>query len=432
MFESKRNGYLAYNGLNNSFVKINENLFDLLKKAKNDIELLNEIDTEIKEILKTTLMVCSEEDIQVQINQKRFLRYYNAFQNDYLNLTIAPTSFCNFKCSYCYEEGIPYKTMDDITIEKLIDFIAEKSKKTQNNIDICWYGGEPLLAVKQIDKILKGIAEKKINILWQSIVTNGYFLTAENFEFLKKNKIDNIQITLDGSNAETHNKRRKSKDGSGSWERILENIDNILSTKQEVRISIRCNVGKGNQAEYPVLKEYLEKRWNNNPNISIHPGILRNHNDENGGCQYFSNVETSDFLIHQGVQNKDLSYLSYVVGGCSATQYNAYLIGPEGELYKCWNELGLTDRIIGNVNDKLEKNKNLLLEYLSGQSMLDDEKCKNCCLLFTCTGGCQWSRINNKRYNKNDDLCHFAKINMEKYLEEYYELKQSKSEPKNN
>lgn len=271
----------------------------------------------------------------------------------------------------------------------------------------------------------------KKKILSQHIVTNGYFLNAENFDFLIKNQINGIQITLDGSSAETHNERRKSKDGSGSWEQILENIDNILKTEHNVHISIRCNVGKDNQYEYQDLKEYLEKRWNNTPKVSIYPGILRNHKDDNNNCLFFTTRESSDFLISQGVKNKDLPYLSYEVGGCGATQYNAYLIGPEGELYKCWHELGRADRIIGNVNDKVEESLDLQLEYLSGTSMFDDEKCKKCCLFFNCRGGCQWSRINNKMYNKNEYLCHYAKINMEKYLEEYYELKQSKDESKN-
>ena len=80
---------------------------------------------------------------------------------------------------------------------------------------------------------------------------------------------------------------------------------------------------------------------------------------------------------------------------------------------------------------KLEINKSLLLNYLSGSCMLDDENCKKCCLFFVCEGGCQWSRINNYMYNKKDNLCNFVKINIEKYLEEYYELKHNKNESNN-
>jgi uncharacterized protein len=239
MFESKKNGYLAYNGLNNAFVKINKALFDLLNEAKNSIEALSKLDTETLELLKENFLLCSENDVQTQINEKKFYRNHDSFQHESLNLTIAPTSACNFSCFYCYEAGIVPKTMGYETIEKLIEFIKEKSKTTQNNVNITWYGGEPLLAIKQIGKILERLKEKKINIIGQSIVTNGYFLNNENFEFLKTNNIDSIQITLDGSNPQTHNERRKNKDGSGSWDKILENIDNILKAENKIRISIR-------------------------------------------------------------------------------------------------------------------------------------------------------------------------------------------------
>jgi uncharacterized protein len=426
VFESKKYGYLAYNGLNNSFLQINQRIFDLLNGAKKNIHVLNELDVAIQQKLRESFILCTEEEIQTQINQKKFLQNYNTFQNDILNLTIAPTSACNFKCFYCYENGISQKTMDDSIIEKLIDFVLEKSKRTQNNVDITWYGGEPLLAIEKIIKILNGLKEKDINIIGNSIVTNGYFLNKENFNLLRANGVSAMQITLDGSNSETHNKRRQCADGSGSWDRILKNIDNMLNTECEFHVSIRCNVAKDNQEEFQILKGYLENRWKNDKRLSIHPGILRNHkNDTNNDCQYFNNVESSNFFISQGVKNKDLPYLSYEAGGCSATQFNAYLIGPEGELYKCWNELGRPDRIIGNVSNKSGVNKSILLSYLSGHSMHDDENCKKCYLFFVCGGGCKWSRINNYMYHENRDLCNFVKANMEKYLEAYFDLKRT-------
>jgi uncharacterized protein len=429
LFKRKKNEYLSYNGLNNSFLQINQRIFDLLNEAKKDVNVLNEVDVEIQQILKENLILCTEEDIQTLFNQKKFFRSYNTFQNNVLNLTIAPTSACNFKCFYCFEDGISHKTMDDAKIEQLIDFVVERSKHTQNNVGITWYGGEPLLAIKQITKILEGLRAKNINITDNSIITNGYLLNEENFNILKDNNVKFIQITLDGSNSETHNKRRSCIDGSGSWDKILENLDNILNADYEFQVSIRCNVGKDNQEEYQVLKEYLENRWKNNKKISIYPGILKNYQDDDRpDCQYLSDIESSNFLISQGVKNKNLQYPSYSIGGCSATQFNAYLIGPEGELYKCWNELGRTDRIVGNISNKSEVNKTVLLNYLSGSCMLDDENCKKCCLFFVCGGGCQWSRINNYMYNKNENLCYYVKANIEKYLEEYFELKQTQNE----
>jgi sulfatase maturation enzyme AslB (radical SAM superfamily) len=44
--------------------------------------------------------------------------------------------------------------MSEDTIAKLVEFIVERSEKTQKKLNITWYGGEPLLAVGKIKKIM--------------------------------------------------------------------------------------------------------------------------------------------------------------------------------------------------------------------------------------------------------------------------------------
>ena len=43
----------------------------------------------------------------------------------------------------------------------------------------------------------------------------------------------------------------------------------------------------------------------------------------------------------------------FTVGGCGATILNYFVVGPEGELYKCWNDIGDKDSIVGNVLDDI-------------------------------------------------------------------------------
>jgi len=153
LFKSDDN-LLAYNGLTNSFMKLNNNLYELLNIAKEKPEVLNELDLDTKNILKKAKVICTQKEIDDAINQKKFLRQLDTFQHEYLNLTIAPTSTCNFSCPYCFEHGIKYKTMNDEIIDALINFIERKSKITNNSVSITWYGGEPLLGFKKIKKII--------------------------------------------------------------------------------------------------------------------------------------------------------------------------------------------------------------------------------------------------------------------------------------
>lgn len=123
-------------------------------------------------------------------------------------------------------------------------------------------------------------------------------------------------------------------------------------------------------------------------------------------------------LLHDDV--RDLFYgLTEVVNfypvlqgkGCSATHLNSFLIGPLGELYKCWNELGDSKKIIGYINDQDFKNKDLIRKYVLSANCFEDEKCKDCEFIPICMGGCAFYRIKNMFDNGNFDICSLYKDN---------------------
>ncbi|MEY8258026.1 radical SAM protein [Erysipelotrichaceae bacterium 66-17] len=67
-----------------------------------------------------------------------------------LNLTIAPTSNCNFRCPYCYERNsLNEKRMNDTTANDILKMIEDRIPHLEA-IDLTWYGGEPLLELERI------------------------------------------------------------------------------------------------------------------------------------------------------------------------------------------------------------------------------------------------------------------------------------------
>ena len=53
-------------------------------------------------------------------------------------------------------------------------------------------------------------------------------------------------------------------------------------------LAIRCNIDKDNEKEYVQLREKLQKRWNNDKRLFIHPAILQDFNSGNNeGMGYF-------------------------------------------------------------------------------------------------------------------------------------------------
>lgn len=422
LFKSKDFGFLAYNGINNAFMKINEELYKLLKESINQPNLLNHLDKSTFDTLVKKNVICNNKTINFLKTQKRFLHTLDTFHHNFLSLTIAPTTACNFSCPYCYEHGIAPKSMNNDVLKKTIDFIRERSSLTNNNISITWYGGEPLLAIDSILLIYENLKDSKINILDSSMITNGYYLNDSNIENLKRLDIKTIQITLDGANPSSHN-RRRNNNNIGSWEVILKNIDNLLTKNYNIDILIRCNLDKKNVNEYYTLQKYLNKRWNNHKNIHIYSAPLKDYETCSGSeCSYMTDQEAELFKINELIKDDKLPYFKYNYRGCTATQLNGFVIGPEGELYKCWNDMGRKEKVVDTVFSDGNLKQEVLFNYLMNNTIFDDPECEQCKLFFVCNGGCQWQRIKDKNLGKKS-TCHIAKNNFENYLEQYYKLK---------
>ena len=85
------------------------------------------------------------------------LRNQYAFQNDKLvNLTIYPTQACNARCFYCFEQKEQKIWMSAKTADQIVEYITH-TLTTENELVYRWFGGEPLLGAKIIDRIITGV-----------------------------------------------------------------------------------------------------------------------------------------------------------------------------------------------------------------------------------------------------------------------------------
>ena len=127
------------------------------------------------------------------------------------------TSHCNMKCAHCYNNsGMNNSVSDAMTPQKWIDFskyLVEKGGVYETLLS----GGEPFLlgdTVIKIMDILNEMNEKR----WFLLITNGYFLTEEKIQQLRKYRYHWLQISIDGSTPEYHDKFRNLQ---GSWEKAV-------------------------------------------------------------------------------------------------------------------------------------------------------------------------------------------------------------------
>lgn len=423
LFNSSKNEYLIYNSLSNGFLQLDKELYSkllLIKKGNKNTtdELPQDI---IDELIANKILTESKLDDYYEIKLSRHLARY---QKKHLSLTIAPTLNCNFRCTYCFEEGFVKKTIDQETIDNIIDLIKDSDAKT---LSVTWYGGEPLLSFKSIKSITERI--KKLQVKYfASIITNGYLLTPEKVNLFEDLKIIDIQLTLDGDK-HIHDNRRPFVDGSGTFSTIIKNID-YLHEKFTGKIKIRVNIDEFNKNHYGLFYKKMKDRF---PKAYIYPGFVTKDFDSCnsvGDCS-FSHTEKAKFKIYNHKKHKIFNgdiFPSNANRECMARCVNSFLIDPFGRIYKCWEHIGKEKFVIGNINNKGNGLKSgILTRYLTSADPFENLTCQNCNLLPICSGGCPNHLVSNLYAKSNYDTCTFFKDNIEEFLELYYKNKVQKN-----
>ncbi len=155
---------------------------------------------------------------------------------DVNDITFEVTDNCNLKCKYCaFGEmygGIDKRVNKSLPFsfaKKTIDFIFNHMRKTgrfgrQKKINVSFYGGEPLLKIDLIKKIINYIESLCTPFSFDySMTTNGILLD-KHIDYLIEKKF-NLAISLDGN--EQNNSYRVYKNGINSFNKVLRNTKEI-------------------------------------------------------------------------------------------------------------------------------------------------------------------------------------------------------------
>lgn len=390
---------LLFNGMTSAFGimdKSTKQLYDMIEKE--DIDDINNLTENIKILLKNGFIIpkdLNELDILTLHSQT------NRYLNKSLSLTIAPTLNCNMACPYCYEDKQDNYMEENIKLV-LYDFVEEFLEVNScKSFNVTWYGGEPLLEVDTIYDLSSKFIElcNRKNIKYNAtIVTNGVLLDQSVAIMLRdKCNVNFAQITIDGM-PEYHNKRRILVDGRDSFEIIVNNIENC---KDIIKIAVRINVDKNNISNIEKLTEYFihEKGWIDDPSFYLAP--VEKYKDT---C-YFMNEKCLDINEFSELDNQVLNKLYDITSKnlknsyypkrkgnfCGAVQYGSFVVDPEGDLYTCWNNVGIKNKKIGNIVQKNPMN----IEYMKWLTYQPDTKCHKCSLLPICLGGCPYEFFSN-------------------------------------
>ncbi|MBJ2157937.1 radical SAM/SPASM domain-containing protein [Variovorax sp. IB41] len=169
-------------------------------------------------------------------------------------LLLKVTGSCNFQCTYCYDyEAKRFKTR--LSTERTVSVISE-ILNTQDDLNIAFHGGEPLLRfdfIKQIVEFIeKNHQHKKIKY---TIQTNGSLFTQEIVDFLETKKFT-VGISFDGKTYNS-NKLRIGPRGSNSFD-VLQHLLKNFGEFIRRRCGVLAVVSQSSINEIPDFAIWLQ------------------------------------------------------------------------------------------------------------------------------------------------------------------------------
>ena len=421
----KEDVHLAYSSATNSFYKTNGYVNSLIRDASiplQDIEAAGH-DSEYGRLRALRLITTEEEDDRV-VDLLRIKYFMHSFSKESLGIIIAPTLKCNLRCPYCYEANKPAHVMDKETCDRVIDFI--KGHSCARSFHLMWYGGEPMVGADVIKYILSRVDElEDIKMKGHGMITNATLLSGDNLDIFKEHPLDHVQITLDG-NTETHDTRRIRHDGVGTYDKIIENMKGFAESYPDTSIAVRVNIDKDNASEFMTVYETVRQQFPGKKNIFVYPGILRQCGKQDVNSPFLMNEDVmriKDEFVSKGFP---MSFPNIIETGCTATSLTGYIIGPQGELYKCWEDIGMPSRVVGNIRDRNYTNMKLFSDYMLHGTHILEEECRCCPLLPICSNDCARHRLDNRQIAAGYELCSLLKSDDYRRLEDELYLFYSK------
>lgn len=324
---------------------------------------------------------------------------------------------CNLKCRYCFAGEGEYHEKGLMSLEvgkKALDYLMKVSG-SRRNLEIDFFGGEPLLNFD----VVKGIVEygrsleKKYNKNFRfTLTTNALLLNDDITDFMNK-EMSNVVLSLDGRR-EVNDRMRMRKDGSGSFDTIVPNIQRFVSKRGDKDYYIRGTFTRENLDFTKDIQEFINLGFKN---LSMEPVVTTEDygiRKEDLPVIMDEYEKLAELYINKRKAGEGFTFFHFMIDldggpcavkrlkGCgSGTEYVA--VTPYGEIYPCHQFVGQEGFQIGDVDSGITNLK--LVEDFKKANLYTKDKCEKCFAKFFCSGGCPANSWNfSKDINKTYEI----------------------------
>jgi uncharacterized protein len=326
---------------------------------------------------------------------------------------------CNLACTYCYEEEFRGShRMTETTADTLIEWVVANHLEQGRDIEIQFYGGEPLLSLPLLHRIATDLQQaatdrgRKFSI---SMTTNGALLTRGVALQLLPYNFTKAILTLDGPR-EIHNSQRPFVSGKGSFDTI---VSNIKAVHDLVRIDLGGNYTKDNYQAFPQLLDFLLTEGLTPEtfcNVQFSPVTPKSGKgaDIGSGCASSSEpwlMEAAPFLRGEIIR-RGYKTAKPTMAACVIEFENDIVINYDGSLYKCPAFMGWPELSVGTLADGI---KDYSLSH--NLAVWQNDECLDCAYLPLCFGGCRLNPLlKNGAINEVDCRREFYDSALEQFI----------------
>ncbi|MCD8295772.1 MAG: thioether cross-link-forming SCIFF peptide maturase [Clostridia bacterium] len=347
-----------------------------------------------------------EADVQAlrdaSLFEKEEQQAYPPKSHDLKALCIHICHDCNLRCRYCFADEGAYHAerefMSEETAKKAIDFLIANSGN-RRILEADFFGGEPLMCLQTIKNVV-AYAREQEKIYGKKFLftttTNALLLDDDAIDFFNR-EMENVVLSLDGRK-EVHDAIRKTKNGKGSFDLVIDNIRKFVRMRGTKNYYVR---GTFTAKNLDFSKDVLFIADQGFDSISMEPvvtdiddlAIKEEHLERIKGeyetlCREYLKryKEGNGFnFFHFNVDLEGGVCLQKKISACGAG--NEYLsVVPSGDLYPCHQFAGEKPFYMGNVYDgKIDEE---LRAKFAEACLYTRKGCEGCFARFICSGGC--------------------------------------------